>query len=152
GLVAVALAHNSVEVWDWAGQAHPLRIHRAQGGDPCLLYHARLWGRALGELRVAAGTAFNQVLVWSPGGGVDVLRLKGHWGVIFRVAWREDGMRLASASDDRTVRVWDEEDRAAAGEEEGRDGGGRLVWTGWGHASRVWDVGFADLGVVSCGE
>ncbi|CAN0496310.1 unnamed protein product, partial [Ectocarpus sp. 8 AP-2014] len=138
-----------LQVWDWAGQARPLRIHRAQGGDPCLLYHARLWGRALGELRVAAGTAFNQVLVWSPGqannlvlegvrrkggegygtvgqgdgkpgdpeevppclprGGVDVLRLKGHEGVIFRVAWSEDGMRLASASDDRTVRVWDVE-------------------------------------------
>lgn len=98
-----------------------------------------------------------------------------------RVAWREDGMRLASASDDRTVRVWDvkprcescsggsggnsgkgngkdmevlgeEEDKAAAWEEEERDGGGRLAWTGWRHASRVWDVGFASLGVVSCGE
>lgn len=49
------------QVWDWVSQARPLRILRTRGGDPCLLYHARLWGRTLDELRVAAGTVFNQV-------------------------------------------------------------------------------------------
>eukprot|EP00903_Cladosiphon_okamuranus_P013793 g12836.t3 len=184
GLLAVALAHNLVEVWDWVSQARPLLILRTLGGDPCLLYHARLWGRTLDDLKVAAGTAFNQVLVWNPGqastkategdspgleegrtsvlptGDVSVLRLQGHEGVIFRVAWREDGRRLVSASDDRTVRVWEVQrsggGRGASGDEgKGNEGTvceGQLLWTGWGHASRVWDVGFTRLGVVSCGE
>eukprot|EP00752_Nemacystus_decipiens_P003736 g3442.t1 len=192
GLLAVALAHNTVEVWDWVSHASPLRVLRTRGGDPCLLYHARLWGRTLDELRVAAGTVFNQVLVWNPAqadtpesngglpgletrgrkpritGGLPrrdfgVLRLRGHEGVIFRVAWREDGRQLVSASDDRTVRVWGvDRSGGVGGRSKGDCGGkdnegqqfceGQLLWTGWGHASRVWDVGFTTLGVVSCGE
>lgn len=75
---------------------------------------------------------------------------------------------MASASDDRTVRVWGLEgsisisgggarasESEGKGQGEGNDGSpgdGRLLWTGWGHASRVWDVGFTKIGVVSCGE
>lgn len=78
-----------------------------------------------------------------------------------RVAWREDGRRLASASDDRTVRVWDVECNGGDGDGSdddewsgmrGKNCNGRLLWTGWGHASRVWDVGFTRLGIVTCGE
>ena len=33
--------------------------------------------------------------------------LKGHTSAVMKVAWHPDGNRLASASTDRSVRVWD---------------------------------------------
>ncbi|CAM9498049.1 unnamed protein product, partial [Choristocarpus tenellus] len=255
-LVAVALAHHSVEIWDWGCRnVPPSRVLRARSTEPCLLYHARLFGRTLRDLRVAAGTVYNQVLVWRPSakvgtgfctvlkgslplqpgvtmpakvmaeeqggtgegddassmpikgdrrGGIEApktmdknsllpsvslprstssmglgrdvvvppeLRLVGHEGVIFRVAWDKTGHSLGSVSDDRTVRVWnsrltgDDSADAHASSGKGAEVGGavggkcgetgdtgRLLLTGWGHSSRVWDVAFCSLGVVTSGE
>ena len=49
--------------------------------------------------------------------------------------------RLASVSDDRTIRVWD------------KDGNGfRCTNVLYGHTARIWDVGFFNSDIVSCGE
>ena len=39
--------------------------------------------------------------------GKDVLVLKGHSGIVWRVCYSPDGTRIASASGDGTVKVWD---------------------------------------------
>jgi hypothetical protein len=62
-----------------------------------------------------------------------MLMLKGHTGRVMCMAFSPDGSRIASASDDRSVKVWD----AAMGEE---------VLTLKGHTSMVWGVAFSPDG------
>jgi WD40 repeat protein len=62
--------------------------------------------------------------------GQEVLALKRHTGSIVSVSWSPDGKRLASASFDQTVKVWD----AETGHED---------LTLWGHAGAVYGVSWS---------
>ncbi len=165
---AVGLAHNFVEVWalDLSSSAgkSPERLLRVMcAHERGVLYHMAL-READGVLCVAAGTIYSHILVWElPPGGAPCSaaprhaeaivreRLEGHEGSVYRVRWSPCGTMLASASDDRTVRLWR---LACAGQQ------AMLLWTGWGHEGRVWDVDFCGAratasspgSIVSCSE
>ena len=71
--------------------------------------------------------------MWDAETGQETLTLKGHTSAVISVAFSPDGKRLASGSDDRTVKVWD----AATGQE---------TLTLKGHTGSVRSVAFSPDG------
>ncbi|ODV90613.1 hypothetical protein CANCADRAFT_108452 [Tortispora caseinolytica NRRL Y-17796] len=83
------------------------------------------------RIHVASGTIFGPILVWSLDSLTPRHRLVGHVGSIFAVKWSADLTRLATGSDDRSIKLWDVSS-------------GRCLSAGWGHDARVWALQFID--------
>ena len=78
--------------------------------------------------------------LWGVATGANLRTLKGHSKAVNGVAYSTDGGTVASASDDKSVRLWD-----AAN--------GALLRALMGHEGEVWCVAFAldDASVVASG-
>ena len=95
----------------------------------CLLYSMAFYLNKSDDLIVASGTVFGDIIIWNPKTMRDTITLRGHAGSIFGVKFSEDGTRLCSISDDRTLRLWNLETKTC-------------IWTRFGHKARIWDVTF----------
>ena len=109
------------------------------------------------QLLISAGTIFLDVVVWRVGLGAGLeadvpdsasptlFRLQGHQGSIHRVAWSEDGRLLASASDDRSLCVWDVPEIGDVAGEQNLDTPATIIAPRlrlYGHTGRLWDACF----------
>lgn len=147
GLAAVVTAHNEVipllrTEGPKGGGGWRLGRLRSPPSRP-ILYSAQVRWTPGGEVLVAAGTVFGEIIVWKcrvAGGGVDfdeaaveVLHVfTGHEGSIFGVDFspevmidprtREVSRLLVSCSDDRTIRVWNVSDTGTGREKSLADG------------------------------
>jgi WD40 repeat protein/tRNA A-37 threonylcarbamoyl transferase component Bud32 len=90
--------------WEWGYlqrlcQRELLKL--SHGSDPLngIAFHPS-------ERWLACG-AGNDVQIWDLNTGQEVVALKGHSATVFGIAISRDGERLASASLDKTVKVWD---------------------------------------------
>ncbi|KAJ2859135.1 WD repeat-containing protein 6 [Coemansia aciculifera] len=142
-LVALALAHNQVLVCD---AETGLVVGAAECEERSILYAAAFAGDTLDDLLVAAGTVFNQVLVWQFVKGRVERRLVGHEGVIFGVHFSSDRSMLASVSDDRTLRLWS----LLSGDSECERVEPRN--TLYGHHARVWQCLILEDCIVTASE
>ncbi|KAL6590749.1 WD40 repeat-like protein [Neocallimastix sp. 'constans'] len=137
--IALALGHNFVEVYDINLKEKKLEVHSEIN---CIIYSAKFFGNTLKTLKMASGTVFNVVILWNvlnkSNKSAIIQEFKGHEGVIFAIDFTDDGKKLCSVSDDRTLRVWTVNDKKS------------IVL--YGHTSRIWDCILTDKYAVTVSE
>ncbi|XP_032376849.1 tRNA (34-2'-O)-methyltransferase regulator WDR6 [Etheostoma spectabile] len=158
-MLCVAVAHNSALLLDLITGNTLVQRSCLEG---CLLYSALLlvhdsWADTI----LVGGTVFNQLVLWKPGGedkrsasehnAPVERRLLGHSGVIFSISYLQERGWLASASDDRSVRVWGV---GALGGPGGKCGdlNPACLRVLYGHQARVFSVCLSPGKVFSAGE
>ena len=66
----------------------------------CVLLTEHLWRKGADKL----------IKLWEMPSGEFIQTLEGHTEGISDIAWSHDGEHLASASDDKTIRIWSTEE------------------------------------------
>ncbi|XP_040214861.1 WD repeat-containing protein 6 [Rana temporaria] len=148
--LGLALGHNSVALYDYKSGRVLKEVHCA---EKCILYSAHFVGKTWQELTLISGTVFNQLVIWgmcdqtNGEGRVEPRRrISGHQGVIFSIFYEKVKGMLASASDDRSLRVW------KAGDLADSESDIQCLLVLYGHQSRVWSVRLLQENIVSIGE
>ncbi|KAM9272192.1 tRNA (34-2'-O)-methyltransferase regulator WDR6 [Cariama cristata] len=147
GRLALALGGGTVALYEWRGGGRWLR--RASCGGAGALRCAALAGTGWARLALAAGTAAGAVVVWrAAAAATPRRRLRGHRGAVLALCYAAPRGLLASASEDRSVRLW------AVGELGGGDGDGdgSCLLVCYGHGARVAAVALRGPRPVSAGE
>jgi WD40 repeat protein len=151
--ILVGFAHNFIDIYSYnqliESPTRPTPLSRIQCPEnSCVLFSLSF---SLSQftmhtndgnvcISIASGTAFGKIVLWQIFlDVVDITKAKAninhylvdHEGVVFNIRWSSDCTRIASVSDDRTVRVFD----TILGVQ---------IFVGWGHISRVWDAIFIE--------
>ncbi|MEM8722698.1 MAG: AAA-like domain-containing protein [Cyanobacteria bacterium P01_G01_bin.39] len=88
--------------------------------------------QSFGNSHLATSSQVNRALQQAVLGADESNRLVGHQGAVKGVAFSHDGQAIATASGDKTVKIWSRN--------------GKLLRTLIGHKSLVWDVSFSPNG------
>ncbi|KAH3903435.1 tRNA (34-2'-O)-methyltransferase regulator RTT10 SCDLUD_001074 [Saccharomycodes ludwigii] len=95
------------------------------------------------KVLVNAGTVMGGILIWDCYLEKLIHNLKGHEGSIFDVVTSANTKLVASCSDDRTIRLWDNDFRS-----------GKELSVAFGHSARIWKLKFInnDTQLISTSE
>lgn len=106
--LVVGFAHNYIELYNIQGHNVSNLVAKVSCPVPCVLFSMSIVGSDTQTLRIASGTSFHEVILWSVTEDMQPVvahTLRGHKGVIFRMRWSENNQQLLTVSDDRFVRV-----------------------------------------------
>ncbi|KAI5963137.1 WDR6 [Candida pseudojiufengensis] len=104
-------------------------ITKIHCGEKSILYSGSINILENGEIFIASGTVMNGIIIWSYNTEKIKYRLKDHEGSIFGVKIDKFGKYIISCSDDRSIKLYNFKT-------------GKLLSTGWGHGSRIWNLEF----------
>ena len=109
------------------GKGGALKVWDATTGEELSCYGAGSFSTSLAlsrnEKRAATAGNGGDIQIWDLATGQDVLTLRGHTDGIESLVFSPDGRRLASASMDRSIRIWDgtpRSERPEPAKEQGR--------------------------------
>ncbi|KAH3744366.1 hypothetical protein Pelo_14234 [Pelomyxa schiedti] len=144
-VVAIGFTHNYVDFWDM-GLFPPRHLMRSMCHHHCLVYSMAIEQEYSGDIIVASGTAFSDILLWNPFHPESSIGLTGHSGVIYSLIYTKPTSNLEatviSVSDDRSCRSWIQTS----------DGQWEPKLVVYGHIARVWSVAVTRDFIISCGE
>ncbi|KAI5968089.1 WDR6 [Candida margitis] len=114
-------------------------VEKIHCGEKSILYSGSINVLDANKIYIAAGTVMNGVIIWDLHRRCIVHSLNDHEGSIFGVKIDHAGKYIISCSDDRSIKLYDLYE-------------GKVVATGWGHGSRIWNLEFANSGSDSADD
>eukprot|EP01041_Mallomonas_annulata_P002280 gene2280-4437_t len=144
-ILLIGYAHNFIDIFSITTNEHLQRLTSI----PCVLFSLSFSSIDLNSnsLYIACGTTFGKIIIntiqFTPHNTQSLLEhvhtFNGHEGVIFRIKWNRNNTKLASVSDDRSIRLWNLITK-------------EQILICWGHICRVWDVIFMNENSINDNE
>ncbi|XP_015786840.1 WD repeat-containing protein 6 [Tetranychus urticae] len=150
--VFAILSSNSITIFDLRSKQITRKV---SSSVQCILYSALIISIDSTEnALIASGTVFKQTLIWCLIGESTKLidTLEGHDGAIFALEYDYNSKKLFTASDDRSIHIWQHNCALLDSSDSWSSGQFTLCHRLFSHTARIWSLITLSGYLFSCGE